>query len=140
MISLASNLTEYNKETNRIQKNRILLVNVKENLSQLVGRRIKELGITKSELARRTGLSRAYIGNIVNQSAPTQSGQYDPSPEVIAKFVIHLQVSEDEMLTALGYKTSTALPPEQAQVIEVLTHSNLTDADYEKIRDFIRIT
>ncbi|MBS1793613.1 MAG: helix-turn-helix domain-containing protein [Acidobacteria bacterium] len=81
----------------------ILIDNVEQNLSELIQRRIKALNISKAELARRIGVSRSYIVNMANQTAPTKSGQYEPSPEVVAKLAKVLDVSEIEILKAIGY-------------------------------------
>lgn len=78
-------------------------MDVKETLSQLVRRRVKELGITNAELARRAGLSRSYIGNIVNETAPTKSGQYHLSPESLSKVAKALDVTQTEILASLDY-------------------------------------
>lgn len=40
---------------------------------------------------------------MANQTAPTKSGQYEPSPEVVAKLAKVLDVSEIEILKAIGY-------------------------------------
>lgn len=101
-IRLASQLIEYKQSTNREQNISILLVNV-EKLSELLSRRLKELKLSNADLARLTGLSRSYIGNMVNETAPTQSGQYQPSPDVVAKLSQHLKVTEAEILNSVGF-------------------------------------
>lgn len=103
--TLARPLLEYNKESNRILPKRILLVNVqeREDLSTLVQRRIRELGISNAEVARRSKLSRSYIGNIVNKTAPTQSGQYNLSPDAVGRLATAIEVSETEILTSMKY-------------------------------------
>lgn len=76
---------------------------VRENLSELVRRRIKELNTSKAAIARAVGVSRSYIGNIANGTAPTQSGQYNLSPETVGKLAKVLEVSESEILSAMDY-------------------------------------
>lgn len=97
METLACTLTEYNKESLRIPPNRILVVNMqeREDLSALVQRRIRELNLSNSEVARRAKLSRSYIGNIVNRTAPTQSGQYNLSPEAARNLALAIEVSDN---------------------------------------------
>lgn len=82
-----------------------LLANVKENLSQLVQRRLKELGASKAEIARQTGLSRTYITDIANNTGNTQSGQYNLTPGTVGKLSKALVVSESEILEAMSYLT-----------------------------------
>lgn len=105
METLACPPIEYNKESNRILPVRILLVNMqeREDLSALVQRRIRELGLSNSEVARRAKLSRSYIGNIVNRTAPTQSGQYNLSPEAAHNLAAAIEVSDIEFLSAMKY-------------------------------------
>jgi transcriptional regulator with XRE-family HTH domain len=96
-------LIEYNKTTDEIQEESILVVDVKETLSQLVRRRSAELNLTKAEIARRTGLSRSYIGNIMNETAPTKSGQYNLSPNAVDKLAKVLEIQQTEILESLDY-------------------------------------
>jgi transcriptional regulator with XRE-family HTH domain len=96
----------YNKISNGGQNFCKLLATVSENLSALVQRRLKELKISKAELARKTGLSRTYITDIANATGNTQSGQYRPSPETLEKLAKHLEVSSEEILNSIGYETS----------------------------------
>jgi transcriptional regulator with XRE-family HTH domain len=96
-------LTEYNESTNEIQNESILLVDVKETLSQLIRRRAKELKLTNAELARRAGLSRSYIGNIINQTAPTKSGQYVLSPDAVDRLAKALEINQTDILETMDY-------------------------------------
>lgn len=103
-------LIEYHKTPNKIQEKSILVVDMRETLSQLLTRKAHELGISKSEVARRTGLSRQYIGNIFNRTAPTKSGQYILSPETVGKLAKALALSENEILSSMDYLTSDGSP------------------------------
>lgn len=73
-----------------------------ETLSQLISRRLNDLGLNKAELARRLGMSRAYITSLANGNATTRSGQHRPSSDVIAGLAKHLRVSEARILSAIG--------------------------------------
>jgi transcriptional regulator with XRE-family HTH domain len=101
--NISCHLKEYNKSSFKIQNLCILVENVKESLSQLIQRRVRELNISKAEAARRCGITRSYFGNMANQTAPTESGQYEPSPEVVAGLSKGLEVSEIEILDSIGY-------------------------------------
>lgn len=103
MAKIPRRLIEYNKNTTEIQEESILVVDVKETLSQLVRRRARELDLTNAELARRAGLSRSYIGNIMNETAPTKSGQYNLSPESVERLAKALDISQTEILSSLDY-------------------------------------
>lgn len=74
-----------------------------ESTSDLIQRRLSELGIKKSDLAKKAKVSRAYIGDLANGTAKTQSGSYRPSPEIVARLVKALEITESEFLRTLGY-------------------------------------
>lgn len=114
-------------------------------LAELIQKRLDDLGISKAELARLIGVSRSYVVNMANQTGNTQSGQYRPSPEVVQKLVKHLQVSEDEILLAIGYKHKKsagyfsrfdALSPDKQRIAEIQIKAiidALADTDTEKL-------
>ena len=131
---MRSQLKEYNKTPNRIQNISILLVNVKEKLSELVRRRINELGLTNAELARRVNLSRGYIGNIVNETAPTQSGQYNLSPETVKSLAKELKISENEILSAMNYLADGKVLPSELAIID---YDGFDEQDLEEIAEYI---
>lgn len=138
MRNIPSLLQEYKKETHRIHNKSILIVNVKEKLSELVSRRIRELGLKNAEVARRTGLSRSYIGNMANGTAPTQSGEYEPSPEVIEKLSTALEISQNEILEAMNYLTNEATDKIPKTVIEAFAREGELDPrDHDLIVNFI---
>lgn len=76
---------------------------MREKLSELVSRRMKEMRIGPSDLARLVGKTRGYIGNMANGTAPTKSGEYEPSPEVVSSLAKALEVDEQEILEAMDY-------------------------------------
>ncbi|MCX7997337.1 MAG: helix-turn-helix transcriptional regulator [Leptospiraceae bacterium] len=72
-------------------------------LSELIQKRLKELNISKAELARRVNVSRAYIGDLANGTARTKSGNYILSPEVTKRLADALHVPVEQVLSAMGY-------------------------------------
>lgn len=78
-----------------------------ETLGALISRRMNELNLSKAELARRVGVSSAYLGDLANDKAKTKSGKYDPSPEIIDALSYHLRVAREEILATLGYLPQT---------------------------------
>ena len=108
-----------------------------ENLSQLISRRLNELRLSKSDLATLIGKSRAYVGDLANGTAGTQSGQYRPSPAVITSLATHLKVTEAEILNAIGYnagKPETRKPQNLPELIEALEHLGI-EIDWATIKD-----
>lgn len=93
-----------------------------ETIGNLILRRLKDLNISKAELAKRVGVSRAYIGDLANQTAKTQTGFYRPGPEIVQKLAHELQVPASEILNAIGYTTERngAQPSKPQNVAEFL--------------------
>ncbi len=81
---------------------------MQETLGQLIQRRLKELKMSKAELARRIGKSPAYVGDMANDTAKTKSGTYVPSAEVVDALAYHLQISREEILVVLDYLPQTS--------------------------------
>lgn len=125
-----------------------------ENLSQLISRRLNETGLSKSDLAKLIGKSRAYVTDLANGTAATQSGQYRPSPEVMASLAKHLEISENEILNAAGYNTgarSNRKPQTLPELLEALDDlgiaidwatfkngfENYTPDDFEELKEQI---
>lgn len=130
MQNISRRLTEYNNSTARIQNKCILVKHVKEKLSDLFSRRIRELGIKNVDVANRSGLSRGYIGNIVNETAPTQSGQYNLSPESVNVLAKALEISESAILEAMNYlpenqNTGIKKPSNPAEFFDALDRLGL---------------
>lgn len=121
----------------------ILVDNVKETLSQLVQRRLKELNTSKAAVARKVGVSRSYIGNIANETAPTQSGQYNLSPDTVSGLAKALEINESEILEAMNYLPETKAKKKiatAADFAEFLQANNihnfkLTEADMKKMEE-----
>ena len=102
-----------------------VLPEMTETLGELITRRMKDLGIrNNSELARLIKRSDAYVGDLVNDRAKTKSGTYKPRPDTLANLSKHLQVSEIEILTAIGYAPKESAVPKKptnvAEFFEVL--------------------
>lgn len=116
------------KITNSQHKNCSLIDNVNK-LAKLITHRLKDLNLSKAELSRRVGVSRSYIVNMANGTAPTVSGQYEPSPEVTEKLAIHLQVEPSEILDAMGYTPTsiTTLPAELRDIPFTKLHKSSLD-------------
>ncbi len=102
-----------------------LSATVKENLSELVRRRIKELETSKAAVAAKAGLSRTYITDIANGTGNTQSGEYRPSPEAVLKLAKALEVTETEIINSIGYSSKAR----DVEFYEILEGMNL---EFEK--------
>lgn len=77
-----------------------------ETISELIRRRLRDLGMTKSDLAKRLRVSRTYIGALTNATAKTPSGVYRPRQAIVAGLAKHLKTTEAEIqlftLTAIA--------------------------------------
>lgn len=143
MENISSILSEYKKTAARIQNKSILLDDVKEKLSELVSRRLNELGLRKAEAARIAGISRSYFGNIANGTAPTPSGEYNLSPEAVSGLSRALQVSESDILEAMNYLSETAPKKKIATAADFaeflktngVVDYKLTDEDRRKLEE-----
>lgn len=106
-----------------------LIATVKENVSDLIQRRLKELNIKKSELARRTGFSRTYITDLANGTGNTQSGQYNLPPETVNKLAKALEIADTEILSAMNYlpgkSSAIRKPTNPAEFFEILDEMGL---------------
>lgn len=117
-----------------------VLPEMPEKLSDLIQRRMKDVGIpTKAELARQLGISSAYAGDLANGTGKTKDGSYMPSPELVAKLVKVLQVSENEILNAIGYATDSSNYIETTELdenvrVQLLGAKHFSDEDK---REFI---
>lgn len=93
-----------------------------ETTSELIQRRLKELNITKSELAKRAQVSRAYIGDLANGTAKTKNGSYRPSPEILARLVKALEITESEFFASLGYAPEKIRKEPKNKIEELAFH------------------
>lgn len=114
---------EYRKFTARRQ-NKCYQYEYMESLSELVRRRINELGINNAELARRAKKSRGYIGNIINQTAPTKTGQYRLMPDTVEDLAKALEVPEADIVNAIGYETEEVVVTKPKNVAEFYERLN----------------
>jgi transcriptional regulator with XRE-family HTH domain len=110
---------------------------MRETLGELITRRMRDLGIaSKSELARLTGYSNAYIGDLINNTGKTKSGTYQPSPELVSKLAGVLKITEIEILATIGYSSDGALVlPEE---IKVMDFDGFDKEDLKDIAEFIK--
>ncbi len=135
-MSIFCQAIAYNKNSNSGQNPSRLIATVSEKLSELVARRLKELKISKAELARLTGLSRTYITDIANATANTQNGQYRPSPEVAEKLAKYLKVSIEEITGSIGY-AGTDKDSDIPEQIRSIDFSVFDNKDLEEIAEFV---
>ena len=112
-----------------------VLPEMSETLGQLIQRRMKDLGIpSKAELARRLGISSAYAGDLANDTGKTKDGIYTPGSELIAKLSKVLEVTEIEILTAIGLTSGENIIPESLSVID---YSEFDEDDIRDIAEYI---
>jgi transcriptional regulator with XRE-family HTH domain len=109
-----------------------------EPLSDLIQRRLRDLNMSKSELAEKIGRTRAYVGTLANGTAANRSGQTIPSPDVVEKLAIHLKVSRDQILTAIGYPPEN-LPDPRLEGVFVAFHNLQPDKQDQAIEDLLLV-
>lgn len=115
-----------------------------ETLGELIKRRMKNLDIrNNSELGRMLKLSDAYIGDLINDRGKTKSGTYKPRPATLANLAQVLQVSELEILNAIGY-TSQEKDVKTYQIAPGVTltfdrNSNWQDEQINKFVETLKI-
>lgn len=83
-----------------------------ETPSELITRRLSELGMSKADLAKAVGVSRTYIGMLANATAKSRAGYHRPKPEIMSRIAKALQVSEGELLASMGYDVEGGPPSE----------------------------
>ena len=76
----------------------------KESFGAFITERRERAGISKAELARRTGMTRAYIGFIEEDSQPPGMGPPNVSAKNLSALARELSVSEPEMFER-GYRS-----------------------------------
>jgi transcriptional regulator with XRE-family HTH domain len=132
-----SQVSLYNKEALTLQRDCKVILNMHETLGALIQRRLNELGMSKAELAKRVGVSRAYVGDLANQTAKTQTGSYRPGPEVVEKLARHLDISTTEILAAMGYSSNGGSKPqtvaEFVQRLSAMGFDIQLSAEYENL-------
>ena len=118
-----------------------VLPEMKETLGELIQRRMKDVGIpSKAELARRLGISSAYAGDLANDTGKTKEGTYMPSPELTSKLIEVLKVSENEVLSAIGYAEKTNGSSVPKPILEAIgSEGVLSDNDTVLVANFIKM-
>lgn len=107
---------------------------LRESLSELVRRRARELGLSNADIAARAGLTRGYIGNIINETAPTKSGQYVPNPDTVHALSGALKVTQRDILRSVGYLTEDDPVPAELADFDL---KSLPEEAIDRIREFI---
>lgn len=110
-----------------------------ESIGDLIQRRLKELNLSKSKLAEIVGVSRAYIGDLANGTAKTQSGFYKPKPETVTKLANALKVSENEILEAIGYNLEERVEVPERILQAIAREGVLSKKDEVLIANFIEM-
>jgi Helix-turn-helix. len=132
----------YNKTSYALQAFCKVSLNV-ETISELLQRRLKDLKMSKAALAQKVGVSRTYIGDLTNRTAKTKSGFYRPNPEIVTKLAKALQVTEIEILNAIGYSQPSETESESIEVLDGVTvqlqKKKLTKAEREELLEAMRI-
>jgi transcriptional regulator with XRE-family HTH domain len=116
-----------------------------ETLGELITNRLLELGWSNAELARRTGFSTTYIGNLARDIAPgTKTGKPKRIPdETVERIARALNIPIDRARTAAGLSKSERPSPETIE--EALDNAlffdqkGLSEADREKIRPLLQV-
>lgn len=132
----------YKKQSHTLHKNcKVSLYSMGETISELIQRRLTELDIKKSELAKKAGVSRAYIGDLANGTAKTKSGHYRPKPEIVTSLAKALEVSETEILNAIGYASKEAT--DSYEILDGMTvnfdEKKFSKAEREKLLEAMRM-
>lgn len=116
-----------------------------ETLGQLIQRRLTDLGMRKSELARSLGVSATYVGDLANDTArTTKSGRYTPSPEMARKLARVLEVRLEEVLAAIGYLRPRSATERASDPLEEVRDlffgwDEATDEERERALDDLRM-
>lgn len=112
-----------------------------ETPSELISRRLAELGMSKSDLAKAVGVSRAYIGMLANATAKSRVGFHRPKPEILAKLASALQVSESELLASMGYGVDAGADGLDLDGVEIRfgRESDLTDDEQKRLVETVRV-
>ncbi len=76
----------------------------KESFGAFITEKREQLGISKAELARRIGMTRAYVGFIEDDSQPPSMGVPNVSAKNLSALARELNVSEPEMFER-GYRS-----------------------------------
>lgn len=129
----------YSNESHALQIGCKVMPYVSESIGQLIQRRLKELGLSKADVAKLVGVSRAYIGDLANGTAKTQSGFYRPKPEIVSKLAATLKIGENDILDALGYTTESGESFEILDGVSIsFTKKKMSKAEKDEILDVVK--
>lgn len=117
----------------------------RETFGELISSKLLELGWSNAELARRTGFSTTYIGNLARDIAPgTKTGKPKRIPdETVERIARALNVPMDRARTAAGLSKRERRLPETVE--EALNNAlffdqkGLSEKDIETIRPFLEM-
>jgi transcriptional regulator with XRE-family HTH domain len=80
---------------------------------------MRELTLTKADLARLTNLSDGYLGRLANDKGTAKGLQIIPSPDTVQRLAKHLQISRLEIVIAVGFlEPETLTNVEEARLLE----------------------
>jgi transcriptional regulator with XRE-family HTH domain len=117
----------------------------RETLGELITSRLLELGWSNAELARRTGFSTTYIGNLARDIAPgTKTGKPKRIPdETVERIAKALNIPIDRARTAAGLSKRERPAPDTVE--EALSNAlffdqkGLSEKDIETLRPFLEM-
>lgn len=117
----------------------------RETLGELITGRLLELGWSNAELARRTGFSTTYIGNLARDIAPgTKTGKPKRIPdETVERIARELNIPIDRARTAAGLsKRERPLPDTVEEALNAALFfdgKGVSEADREKLRPYFEM-
>jgi transcriptional regulator with XRE-family HTH domain len=119
--------------------------NGQETLGKLITSRLLELGWSNAELARRTGFSTTYIGNLARDVAPgTKTGKPKRIPdETVERIARALNIPIDRARTAAGLsKKERHTPQTVEQALDASSYFELRglgEAERERLRPILEM-
>lgn len=87
----------------------------KRTLEEIINEEMPKVGLNKTQLAERVGLSTSHFTNISNGKGTTKKTPYIPEPDKVNKLAKHLKTPIEEMLESFGFilsKDKRSLSPE----------------------------
>lgn len=81
-------------------------VKKKRTLEEIIIEELPRVGLNKTQLAERVGLSTSHFTNISNGKGTTKKTPYIPEPDVVNKLAKHLNTPIEEMLESFGFTLS----------------------------------
>lgn len=113
---------------------------MRESLGQLIQRRLEDLKMSRSKLAREIKKSRAYVGDLANDTANTKSGKYRPSPETVADLARTLEVPRETILASIEYLPQTNGNADLANVGINLFNGDWNELTPEEQQEILEVT